>query len=71
MFAGGYFGDLCLTALKSAAKEGVFSDSAAVGLTSINSLSSEDANNFVSNPETYTGSLVNCIRNPSDKEGFS
>jgi hexokinase len=70
MFAGGYFGDLCLTALKSASKEGVFSDSAAAGLTSINGLSSEDANNFVSNPVTYTGSLVNCIRNQSDKEGF-
>jgi hexokinase len=32
MFAGGYFGGLCLTALKSAAKEGVFSDMLSGGL---------------------------------------
>lgn len=70
MFAGGYFGDLCLTALKSAAKEYVFSDAAVVGLDFISSLSSEDANNFVSNPGSYSGPLVSCIRNPSDKEGF-
>ena len=70
MFAGGYFGDLSLVALKSAAKEGVFSDTAVAGLASINGLSSEDANNFVSNPGSYSGPLVNCMRNPSDKEGF-
>jgi hexokinase len=70
MFAGGYFGGLCLTALKSAAHEGVFSDAAVMGLTSINELSSEDANNFVSSPESFNGPLAICVRNPSDKEGF-
>jgi hexokinase len=68
MFAGGYFGGLCLTALKSAAKEGVFSDMVSNGLNSINELSSEDVNKFVSNPESYHGPLEICTTNPADKE---
>ena len=68
MFAGGYFGGLCLTALKSAANEGVFSDKAANGLNSIIDLSSEDVNKFVSNPESYHGPLATCTANPEDKE---
>lgn len=68
MFAGGYFGGLCLTALKSAANEGVFSDKAANGLSSIIELSSEDVNKFVSNPESYQGPLDSCTTNPADKE---
>jgi Hexokinase len=69
MFAGGYFGGLCLTALKSAAKEGVFSDVVSNGLNSILELSSEDVNKFVTNPETYRGPLSICTSNPLDKEG--
>jgi hexokinase len=69
MFAGGYFGGLCLTALKSAAKEGVFSNEASIGLNSIIELSSEDVNKFVSHPESYHGPLRICTSNQSDKEG--
>ena len=68
MFAGGYFGGLCLTALKSAANEGVFSDMVSNGLNSIIELSSEDVNKFVSNPESYHGPLESCTTNPADKE---
>ena len=35
MFAGGYFGGLCLTVLKAAAKEGVFTESAAADILAI------------------------------------
>src|SRR5664279_2104922 len=69
MFAGGYFGGLCLTALKSAANEGVFSAEAANRLNSITELSSEDVNKFVSSPGSYHGLLASCTTNPSDKEG--
>jgi hexokinase len=69
MFAGGYFGGLCLTALKSAAKEGVFSEVVSDGLNSIFELSSEDVNKFVTNPEAYRGPLSICTTNPLDNEG--
>jgi hexokinase len=69
MFAGGYFGGLCLTALKSAAKEGVFSEVVSDGLNSIFELSSEDVNKFVTNPEAYRGPLSICTTNPFDNEG--
>lgn len=68
MFAGGYFGGLCLTALKYAANEGVFSHEAANELNSIIELSSEDVNKFVSNRESYHGPLTRCTANSSDKE---
>lgn len=68
MFAGGYFGGLCLTALKAAAKEGVFSGAALSAMMSINELSSEDVNNFVSNPKSGRGPLYNCKMNSTDEE---
>lgn len=52
MFAGGYFGGLCLITLKSAAKEGVLAGASASAMMSLTELSSEDVNNFVSNPST-------------------
>jgi len=48
MFAGGYFGGLCHTVLKAAAKDGIFSASAATGILSLNELSSGDVNSFAS-----------------------
>ena len=48
MFAGGYFGGLCLTTLKAAAEDGLFSVSAANGILSLNELSSGDVNSFTS-----------------------
>jgi hexokinase len=68
MFAGGYFGGLCLTALKSAAKEGIFLAETTSVLMSINELSSEDLNNFVSNPKSGRGPLHRGILNKTDKE---
>ncbi len=43
MISGGYFGNLCLIALKSAAREGVFSSETAHKLMALNELASEEA----------------------------
>jgi hexokinase len=48
MFAGGYFGGLCLTTLKAAAKEGLFSPGAANGIITLDELSSGEVNSFAS-----------------------
>ena len=68
MFAGGYFGGLCLMTLKSAAKEGVFTASAASGLISINELSSGDVNNFVSHAGTGCSLLTDCLKDKTGHE---
>lgn len=68
MFAGGYFGGLCLTALKAAAIEGVLTGAALSAIMSINELTSEDVNNFVSNPKSGRGPLYNCRMNRTDEE---
>jgi hexokinase len=68
MFAGGYFGGLCLMTLKTAANEGVFSIAAASRLMTINEMSSEEINNFVTNPGSGTGPLYNCMKDKIDKE---
>jgi len=68
MFAGGYFGGLCLTALKSAAREGIFLAETTSVLMSINELSSEDLNNYVSNPKSGRSPLHMGILNKTDKE---
>ncbi len=47
MFAGGYFGGLCTTALKQAADEGLFSDKSAKKLGEVDEFSSEEVNKFV------------------------
>ena len=57
MFAGGYFGGLCLMALKTAAKEGFFTSSTAAALIPMLELSSEDVNNFISKPGTGNSPL--------------
>jgi hexokinase len=67
MFAGGYFGGLCLSTLKSAAKEGVFSSGTASGILAIDELSSEDLNNFVINPLSGHGPLFSGIMNKADE----
>jgi hexokinase len=68
MFAGGYFGGLCLTALKSAAKEGVFTGSATTGIISLNELSSEDLNKFICSPKSGSSPLHNFMKNKSDED---
>lgn len=68
MFSGGYFGGLCLTSLKTAANEGVFSGETASNIISLNELSSEDVNNFVCNSTTGRGPLNPCIMDKVDEE---
>jgi hexokinase len=65
MISGGYFGGLCMTALQTAAREGVFSSDTANAIMSVGELSSEDINNFISN-KSGRGPLHSCIRNHAD-----
>jgi hexokinase len=68
MFAGGYFGGLCLTALKAAAREGVFTADATSGIMSVNELSSEEVNKYVANPKSAHGPLSGCMMTRTDEE---
>jgi hexokinase len=67
MFAGGYFGGLCLSTLKSAANEGVFTSGTAVKILALDDLSSEDLNNFVLKPVSGRGPLFSCITEKTDE----
>ena len=68
MFAGGYFGGLCLTALKAAGREGVFTADATSGIMSVNELSSEEVNKYVANPKSAHGPLSGCMMTRTDEE---
>jgi hexokinase len=68
MFSGGYFGDLCLTTLKTAANERVFCSVTASNIMSLNELSSEDVNSFVCNSTSNRGPLYSCIKYKADEE---
>jgi hexokinase len=67
MFSGGYFGGLCLTTLKAAAKNGVFSV-AASEILSLNELTSEDVNSFMSKTATGKGLSFPGMMNRVDEE---
>ena len=67
MFAGGYFGGLCLSILKSAAKEGVFTSGTSSKILELDDLSSEDLNNFVLKPVSGRGPLISCIMDKADE----
>jgi hexokinase len=71
MFSGGYFGGLCLTALKTAAAEGIFSNESASGLNKINDLSSNEVSAFVSNTQSEKGVLEVCFTEKTDRETCS
>lgn len=47
MVSGGYFGGLCLTVLRSAASEGIFSKSAAEGIEALSVLTSREVDDFL------------------------
>lgn len=66
MFSGGYFGGLCLFILKTAAREGVFSDHSADMLMKINELTSEQANSFVADSKTNGNILSDCFTERED-----
>jgi hexokinase len=68
MFAGGYFGGLCLLILKQAAGEGVFSPSAAERINTLIDLTSNDANDFSHDPGSDRNVLRNCFPEFRDTE---
>lgn len=57
MFAGGYFGGICLTVLKSAGSEGLFSALSSQKLLAINDLTSGEANDFVVGNDSLLGKV--------------
>jgi len=67
MFSGGYFGGLCLTTLKTAALEGLFSEVTSSGILSLNEISSEEINNFVLKSSSDRGILHTQIKNNADE----
>jgi len=68
MFSGGYFGGLCLSVLKAAADEGVFSEQMRRDLINVTELSSNDANSLLSDRSTEEGKLKGCLRLRQDEE---
>lgn len=68
MISGGYFGNLCLLSLQSAAKEGVFTAIAASNILSLSELSSEDVNMFLDESKTGSSPLSSCFKENTDYE---
>jgi hexokinase len=68
MISGGYFGGLCLTTLKAAAKEGLFSETTTYNLDSLKELTSEDVNSYISKKTPGSGDLYSRIKNQADEE---
>lgn len=68
MFAGGYLGGLCLLVLKTAAKEEVFSRETADNILSLDELTVEELNHFVSNSTGDREPLYSCMANKEDEE---
>ncbi len=66
MISGGYFGGLCLTSLKVAAEEGVFTEMTSSRVLVLNELSSEEVNAFVSNPNNGGNPLHMCLKEQQD-----
>ena len=62
MISGGYFGGLCLTVLKAAAGEGLFAVETGERLSELTDLSTNDANDFISNPSREANPLRKCFR---------
>lgn len=67
MFSGGYFGGLCLTVLRAAASEGLFTKNGAAGLEKIKDLSSGEASEYVSQVKPSGNILFRCFTDESDK----
>lgn len=68
MFSGGYFGGLCITVLKEAAREGVFLPETDRMINSVTDLSSNDANNFSLDPGSDVNILKKCFSGIQDME---
>lgn len=67
MFSGGYLGGLCTTALKIAAREGLFSEETKTRLNGLGELSSEEVNNFVLGAELAKNSLTAALISEEDR----
>ncbi len=65
MFAGGYFGGLCTTALKTAAKEGLFSD--AQKIEALTELTTLEVNKFVGGIDLEKNTLNLALATEEDK----
>ncbi len=68
MFSGGYFGGICLSILKAAAKEGIFSGSTGSNILSMTELSSEEVDDFVTISAPDRGPLYKCMTDKPDEE---
>lgn len=68
MFSGGYFGGLCLTILKAAADEGIFSQPAANRLNGINKLSTGEVGIFADNGASANNILSTCFSETDDSK---
>lgn len=66
MFSGGYFGGLCLTVLKEAAKQGIFSDGLSGRLSQIKDLTAEAASRFLEE-DGGENILDSCFRDEADR----
>jgi hexokinase len=67
MFAGGYFGGLCTTALRVAANEGVFSEKSKYNVKELQELSAEEVNNFILNIDLNNNRLAQALATGEDK----
>lgn len=65
MFAGGYFGGLCTTALKTAAREGIFEDPSA--FENLEELTTEQVNKYVHGIDDAKNVLPGVFTDESDK----
>lgn len=68
MISGGYFGGLSLFVLKTAAKEGIFSEKTSRALSDLTDISTGEVNAFVSEDYIDGGILSDIIKDPSDIE---
>jgi len=67
MFSGGYLGGLCLSVLKTAANEGVFTPDTTNNLLSLDQLTTGEVNDYIRFTATGRGPLNICIRNRDDE----
>ncbi|HUX57022.1 MAG TPA: hypothetical protein VMV77_08615 [Bacteroidales bacterium] len=68
MISGGYIGGLCLSTLKIASLENIFSSETATRITALNELSTGDASSYISNNKSGRGPLDTCIMKGKDEE---
>ncbi len=66
MFSGGYFGGLCLSILKAAASEGIFSPQSAALIAKIPELTSNEASSLLSNHSSGDNILGRCFNDMTE-----